>query len=385
MKGLYSFKGGSQSRSFIDKVRTVVIKVGSAVLTDINGLDRDMVSSLSRQIALLTREGKRVVVVSSGAIAAGAGKMPCHANVRSIPEKQALAAMGQSSLMQAYEAGFYEFGLHVAQVLITRQGLIPRNRYVNAKNTIKTLMEWGVIPVINENDTVAVEELQFTDNDALAVLVVNLAEADFLICLSDTDGLYDGDPGEDPDVNIIREVLRVDRSVLSMAGESPGRAGRGGMKSKLESARMATACGIPMVIAGGRTPDVIQKIFAGDEIGTLFHAYERKRIHGRKAWIALALERQGALEIDDGAVAALVERGKSLLPAGLKKVHGDFESGACVICRDLKGEDVAVGIVNYSSEELRKLAGCRCCDILDILGCSGSKEVMHRDNMVIFL
>jgi glutamate 5-kinase len=371
------------SREFVRNVKTVVIKVGSAVLTDMNGLDRDMVASLSRQIAMLGKSGVRVVLVSSGAIAAGAGKMPGHANARTIPEKQALAAIGQSSLMQAYEESFQKFGLHVAQILITRQGLIPRNRYINAKNTVITLMEWGVIPVINENDTVAVEELQFTDNDALAVLMVNLAEADLLICLSDTDGLYDGDPGERKGARIVREVARVDSAVFAMAGKSPGRAGRGGMRSKLESARMATACGIPMIIAGGRTPDVIGRIFAGEETGTLFHPSENRRINGRKAWIALALEREGSLLIDDGAVEAIVRRGKSLLPAGLRRVEGTFDAGACVMCRDSAGEDVALGIANYSADDLRKLAGCKCSDMSDILGCNGRAEVIHRDNMVI--
>lgn len=375
----------SQKRSFLKKTKSVVIKVGSAVLTDKNGLDRKIITSLCRQLASLSLQGIKVILVSSGAIAAAAGKVSERGKGKTIPEKQALAALGQSSLIQAYEESFDAYGIKVAQILITRQGLIPRNRYINAKNTIKTLLDWSVIPIINENDTVAVEELQFTDNDALAVLVVNIAEADLLICLSDTHGLYDSDPGSNSNAKIIREVKVVDKTIFKMAGEKPGRAGRGGMKSKLEAARMANACGFPMIIAGGRDPDVITRIFREEEIGTLFHPTSKKRIYGRKSWIAMALERKGVIEIDEGAVIAITEKGKSLLPVGILDVKGNFEAGECVTCRDSKGKDISAGITNYSSDELRKLAGCHCRDIICVLGCSGSKEAIHRDNMVTLI
>ncbi len=367
----------------IDSARRIVIKIGSAVLTNPHGLEKRLIFDLCKQIACLMKKGRQVVIVSSGAVAAGITKMPEKASGRTIPEKQALAAIGQGLLMQVYEDAFSSHGFQVAQVLLTRDGLIPRRRYVNAKNTIKTLIDWAVVPIINENDTVATEELQFTDNDALSVLVVNLAEADLLVCLSDIDGLYAKDPRLHEDAQKISVVDQIDESILKMAGDGPGRAGRGGMASKLRAAKMVTSFGVPMVIAGGRHQGVIEDIFHGRGDYTLFLPSKKKRIFGRKPWIAYALERKGIVSIDDGAVRALLERGKSLLPAGVVKVTGDFQEGDCIVCVDRFGNEVALGLSNYSSSDLKKISGCHSSEICSMIGKDGAKaEVIHRDNMV---
>lgn len=371
------------ARDVVDAARCVVIKVGSAVLADETGLDASMIASISKGLARMISEGRKVALVSSGAVAAGRGKLPEHAASKTIPEKQALAAVGQSRLMHAYEGAFDHFGIHVAQMLLTRDALVSRPRYLNAKNTLKTLLKWGVLPIINENDTMATEELQFTDNDALAALVVNLMEADILVCLSDIDGLYDMDPRENPAAKRISRIDRVDEEVLRLAGSRPGRAGRGGMRSKLEAARMVTACGVPMIVAGGRTPDVLERLFAGEDLGTFFNGRMRRRIYGRKPWIALTLPREGVIQLDAGAVKAVIEHGKSLLPVGVRAVDGRFDAGACIVCRDVTGKDIAIGICNYSSDDLLRIIGCRSADICGIIGQNGADEVIHRDNLVL--
>lgn len=370
-------------KEHLASAKRIVIKIGSAVLTNEQGLEKDLIFDLCKQTAALMKEGRQVVIVSSGAVAAGITKMPEKASGRTIPEKQALAAIGQGLLVQVYEEAFSKYGFKVAQVLLTRDGLVPRRRYVNAKNTIKTLMDWNVVPVINENDTVATEELQFTDNDALSVLVVNLAEADLLVCLSDIDGLYEKDPRIHEDAKRIEVVSHVDDMILDMAGDSPGRAGRGGMASKLKAARMVTSFGVPMVIAGGKQPGVIDSLFKGEGECTLFLPSKKRRIYGRKPWIAYALERKGVVSIDDGAVTALLKRGKSLLPAGVIKVSGDFQEGDCIVCVDSSGKEVALGLSNYSAADLKKISGCHSSQICRMIGKDGAKEeVIHRDNMV---
>lgn len=370
-------------RDFLKRINSVVIKVGSAVLADEDGLNLEVINSLCRQVSELKKQGKKITLVSSGAIAAGQGKMPGLPRPRTVPEKQAMAAIGQSRLMQVYEDAFDAYGFAVAQVLVTREGLVPRHRYVNAKNTIRTLHEWGVIPIINENDTVATEELQFTDNDALAALMVNVADSEALICLSDIDGLYDGDPRDNPSARLIPQVKRVDESIMQLAGDTPGRAGRGGMRSKLESARMVTACGIPMIVAAGRSPDIILRIFDGEEVGTLFLPRDRRRLKGRKPWIAFTLARKGSVFIDSGAEHALVVDRKSLLAVGIKRVSGKFDAGDCLSVINPQGEEIAVGVTNYSSDELEKICGCRSGKICKIVGHEGQTEVIHRDNLVI--
>ncbi len=372
-------------KELFSSVKRIVIKVGSAVIADEKDLNLDVLRSLCNQIAKLKKEKRLLVtIVSSGAVAAGSAKLKdIVSTIKSVPEKQALAAVGQGRLMQAYEEAFDKFNIHVAQILLTRTGLISRHRYVNAKNTVQTLLNWGIIPIVNENDTVSTEELQFTDNDTLAVLVLNLMDADLLICLSDIDCLYDKDPRKFKDAAPVRVVERVDDKILNMAGEGPGRAGRGGMKSKLLAARTATSCGVPVIIAKGREENVIERLFEGEELGTLFLPRE-KRLYGRKPWIALALSREGKLYLDAGAVNAILKRGKSLLPVGIKKIEGDFDAGDCVVCMSPDNKEIAVGITNYNSKELLKICGCHSRQIYEKIGYNGDAEVIHRDNMVVF-
>ncbi len=369
--------------NFVRPAKRIVIKIGSAVLTSKKGLQKERIFDLCRQMASLAKDGKQLVIVSSGAVAAGISKMSDKGLGKTVPEKQALAAIGQGLLMQCYEEAFSNYSFKVAQVLLTRDGLVPRRRYVNAKNTIKTLIDWQVIPIINENDTVATDELQFTDNDALSVLVANLAEVDLLICLSDIDGLYTKDPSRHKDAQKIKLVSEVDEDILDMAGSSPGRAGRGGMKSKLRAAKMVTSFGIPMIIVGGRKKDVILKTFSGQIDGTVFLPTRTKKIFGRKPWIAFALEKKGSVVLDNGAVDALLKRGKSLLPIGITAVNGQFEAGDCILCIDESGREVACGLTNYSSSELKKITGCHTSQVCERIGRQLSKEeVIHRDNMV---
>ncbi|NDY43246.1 glutamate 5-kinase [Dissulfurirhabdus thermomarina] len=375
--------GGVNRKAAAGRARNVVVKVGSAVLTAADGLDLQVLGDLCRQVAALRASGRRLTLVSSGAIAAGRRKMAHLPPPRTVPEKQALAAVGQGRLIRAYEEAFDRFDIRVAQILLTRDGLVARRRYLNARNTLQTLLQWGVVPVINENDTVATEEIQFTDNDALAALIVHLVEADFLVCLSDIDGLYDRDPADDPGAARIPEVAKIDDGVAALASPRPGRAGRGGMHSKIAAARMVTASGVPVVVAGGRTPDVLGRIFAGEDVGTFFHPRPGRALAGRKPWIAMALAREGAVRIDAGAARALTEMGRSLLPAGVRAVEGEFEAGACVVCLGPGGEEVAVGLTNYGSGELRKILGCQTGEICEKIGYPGAPEVIHRDNMVL--
>lgn len=362
-------------------IKRLVVKVGSAVLTDKNGLAVHRLNHLVTQLAQLRSQGLEITLVSSGAVAAGRGRLPSKAKLKTVRAKQALAAVGQGILMQAYAAAFSGYEMPVAQVLLTRDGLIERERYNNVKNTLQTLLQWNVLPIINENDTVATEELQFTDNDQLSVLVMNLTEAELLVCLSDIDGLYDNDPRENSKARLIHEVRNIDSSILQMAGDIPGRAGRGGMKSKLQAARMATSCGIPMIVAGGRIPNVLLRLMSGEVIGTLFHATSR-RIHGKKPWIAFTLPRKGKLILDDGAVQAITQGGKSLLAVGIKALEGRFQAGNCVSCTNLNGEEVAIGITNYGSGDLQKVIGCKSEKVCSMLS-NSRNEIIHRDNLVV--
>ncbi|OCC15931.1 Glutamate 5-kinase [Dissulfuribacter thermophilus] len=370
-------------KEVIGSKRRLVIKIGSAVLASDLGLDETIIIQIADQVARLRSQGIDVVIVSSGAIAAGILRLGGKIRPKTIPEKQALAAVGQGRLMEYYESAFSRFGIVVAQVLLTRDGLVARRRYTNAKNTIQTLLRWGIIPIINENDTVATDEIQFTDNDALSVLVVDLADADLLITLSDIDGLYSEDPRKNPEAEILRVVEDVSDEIIKMAGNEPGRAGRGGMRSKLEAARLVTASGVPMVIAKGRRPECLLDIVKGKPIGTLFLPKKRPILHGKKPWIACTLDPEGVLYLDDGAVRAIEQGGKSLLPVGITSIEGDFEQGDCVVCKDCRGRKVATGIISWNSKDLKNILGLRSEEISAKLGLSTIPEVIHRDNMVV--
>lgn len=370
-------------KEVIGSKRRLVIKIGSAVLASDLGLDETIIIQIADQVARLRSQGIDVVIVSSGAIAAGILRLGGKIRPKTIPEKQALAAVGQGRLMEYYESAFSRFGIVVAQVLLTRDGLVARRRYTNAKNTIQTLLRWGIIPIINENDTVATDEIQFTDNDALSVLVVDLADADLLITLSDIDGLYSEDPRKNPEAEILRVVEDVSDEIIKMAGNEPGRAGRGGMRSKLEAARLVTASGVPMVIAKGRRPECLLDIMKGKPIGTLFLSKKRPILHGKKPWIACTLDPEGVLYLDDGAVKAIEQGGKSLLPVGITSIEGDFEQGDCVVCKDCRGRKVATGIISWNSKDLKNILGLRSEEISAKLGLNTIPEVIHRDNMVV--
>ena len=358
--------------------------MGSAVLTGTKGLARVMIHRLSDQVAELRERNAKmeVVVVSSGAIASGIRKMGLTERPRTIPHKQAAAAVGQGVLMEAWEAAFGKYDLMVAQVLLTSEDLANRRRYLNARNTLETLLSWGILPIINENDTVVVEEIKFGDNDHLSVLIAGLVGADLVINLTDTEGLYDCDPRLNENARLISTVNRVDAKILACATPEPGSVGTGGMLSKLNAARKCLAFGIPMIIAPGKQRDVLLRLFDGEELGTLFLPRERA-YSGKKVWLANLPKPAGELTLDDGAVAALIKRGRSLLPIGVKEVHGAFGVGAPVRCIDKEGHVIGIGLTNYKSGEIESIKGCHSKDIEKLIGHKHSDHVIHRDNFVL--
>jgi len=372
-------------KEILEKARRVVVKVGSGVLTGPGGLDRRRVEMLAGQIARLATGGRQVVLVSSGAIASGQAKAGLGRAPRTIPEKQAAAALGQAGLVQAYEEAFEAHGLKVAQVLLTADDLRSRTRYLNARNTLFTLLEWGVVPVVNENDTVAVEEIRLGDNDNLAAMLTNLLGAQVMINLTNVDGIMDSDPRTNPQAKLIPVVEKVTPALIAAASSQPGAVGRGGILSKVKAAEKVARCGAYTIVANGLVDDVIDRLLAGHELGTLFlpnpHPLTR-----RKHWIAFAAgaEQGGEVVVDDGAVRALVDRGSSLLPAGVVDVRGRFGAGAAVRVVDKAGRVVGVGLTNYSSEEIKKIKGLHTSEVAQALGHKYFDELIHRDNLVVF-
>jgi len=324
-----------------------------------------------------------VVIVSSGAIAAGFKKIGLPAKPTAIPQKQAVAAIGQSTLMQHYEEAFARHGLKVAQILLTRNDLAHRRRYLNARNTLFTLLGWKVIPVINENDTVVVEEIQFGDNDNLSALISSVVQADLLVILTDIDGLYDKDPRHHPEARRLDLVEKIDARLERAASRQPGVIGSGGMYSKIQAAKKAGSVGIPTIIASGLEPRIITRLFAGEPLGTLFLPQATK-LRSRQYWLAYTTTPAGDIVVDDGARQVLRHRGKSLLPAGVVAVHGRFSAGSPVRLLDTSGAVIGVGLSNYSASDLACIKGLKTCNIQQSLGYKGYDEVVHRDNMVIF-
>jgi len=368
--------------TFIKQARRVVIKAGSGMLTGNDGLNTKVINNLSSEICGLRENGIEVVLVSSGAIASGLKKLGLTKRPKSISKKQATAAVGQSSLMMAYEKAFARCGKMVAQILITRDDFNNRNRYLNARNTIFTLLAWEITPIINENDTVAFDEIKFGDNDNLSAMVANMTEANLLINLTDIDGLFDKDPRENKDARLISVVERINSDVIRYAGANPGALGTGGMVSKIKAARKVTLRGIPAIIANGRRQDVLQDIFNGKDIGTLFLPQENS-LCGRKHWIAFSKAPKGRLVIDRGAADALRKNGKSLLPSGIREVTGSFVRGDSVVILDNEKREVAVGMTNYSSDEVKKIKGLKSSEIETVLGHKDEDEVIHRDNLAV--
>ncbi len=375
----------SERKNIVDKCRRIVIKIGSAVLTSSRGLDRVVVHRLSDQIAELLNAGREIVIVSSGAISSGMKKLGLRERPKTIPAKQATAALGQSFLMQAWEEAFDKYEILVAQILLTGEDLADRKRYLNARNTLETLLEWKVVPIVNENDTVITNEIKFGDNDQLSVLIAGLIGAELIINLTDIQGLFDSDPRKNPKAKLISTVHRVDENLLACASNQCTEFGTGGMVSKLLAARKALSIGIPMIIAPGKRRDVILDIFAGEDIGTLFVPHGRL-YYGKKVWLAHLPYPSGDLIIDSGAVKALVEQGKSLLPVGIKEVRGIFDEGAPVRCIDEEtGNVIAIGLTNYKSIEIEKIKGHHTKDIEKLLGYKHYDEIIHRNNLALLV
>lgn len=372
-------------QTLFDQAKIVVLKVGSAVLTDQDGLNLDFIDTLSRHIAFLRATGRQVILVSSGAVAAGRQRLAVRRHPgEALKVKQALASIGQGLLMQAYEQRFAAHNnQQVAQILLTHTDLSQRDRYLNVRNTILTLFEFGVVPIINENDTVSVHELRFGDNDTLGALITNMIGADMYIMLTDVDGLYTSNPADDDSARPVYTVAKIDDQVEEMAGNSGSLLGTGGMRSKIRAAKMVAACGGSSFIGPGRNKNILQELFSGDSVGTFFLPDRAKKIKGRKHWIAYVLRPAGFLDLDAGACRAIMERGRSLLPSGIVRVEGTFEVGAPVHCRCPDGQVLAAGLINYASADIDKIKGSRSCDIVKILGFRDSDEIIHRDNLVL--
>ncbi|SJZ93053.1 glutamate 5-kinase [Selenihalanaerobacter shriftii] len=360
----------------------IVIKVGSSTLTHpTSKLNLGQIEVLVRQLADLRNQGKELIVVTSGAISAGRGKIGLDDPPRTIPEKQALASVGQGLLMQIYEKIFSEYGQIPSQILLTRSDITERKRYLNARNTILKLLDYDIIPIINENDTIAVDEIKFGDNDTLSALVANLAEADLLVILSDVEGIYTGDPRTDETAELIPEVNEIDSELEGLAQGAGTDRGTGGMITKIEAAKISTKAGIPMIIAKGSQGDVLRKIVQGENPGTVFTPVEQN-LAARKKWIAFNLSVQGELMIDEGAADALLNHGKSLLACGVVEIEGEFQTGDVVDVVTEDKEKIAKGIVNYSISEVEAIKGLQSTEIEDKLGYKDYDEVIHRDNLV---
>lgn len=375
--------GLENMRDKVSGAQRWVVKIGSALLTaDGKGLDRGAMAVWVEQMVALRAQGVELVLVSSGAVAAGMSRLGWTARPSAVHELQAAAAIGQMGLVQAWESSFGEHGRRTAQILLTHDDLSDRKRYLNARSTLRTLIDLDVVPVINENDTVVTEGIRFGDNDTLAALVANLVEADLLVILTDRDGMFDADPRNNPDAQLIHEARADDPTLDAVAGGVGGALGRGGMQTKLRAARLAARSGAHTVIVGGAIEQVLARLKAGELLGTLL-VPERGMLAARKQWLAGHLQTRGTLVLDDGAVKALVSDRKSLLPVGVKAVQGSFRRGEMVICVAPDGREVARGLVNYSALEAQKIIGRPSDEIERLLGYVDEPELVHRDNLIL--
>ena len=370
-------------QSYFEVAKRLVVKVGSNVLTSDQGLNLPVIYELSKQTSHLMEKGVEVILVSSGAMASGQKKIGLAKRPDEIPKRQAVAAVGQTGLMLEYEKAFGVYNIKVAQILLTGDDLnASRDRYLNARNTLNTLLSWKIVPVINENDTVVVEEIKFGDNDNLSAMIALLMNADLLINMTDIDGLYTGDPRKQKNVELISEVETIDDRIEKIAGDIPGTLGTGGMLSKVRAAAKVTNAGVPMAIINGRETDSLKKLLSGEKIGTFF-VPAREKLSSRKCWIGYNIKPKGTIKIDTGAVKAILKRGKSLLPGGIIDVEGDFDVGDAVALSGDGNSRIAVGLVNYSSTDIRKIMGCKTDRIHECLGQKLYDEVIHRDNLTI--
>lgn len=371
------------NRELLQKKNRIVVKVGSSTLTHETGkLNYHRIERLAMEIADLANQGKEMVLVSSGAVSAGMGPLGLSSRPKTIREKQAVAAVGQGVLMHTYEKMFREYGQNVGQVLLTRMDAQDRKKFMNSRNTLLTMLQMGVIPIINENDVVAIDEFKIGDNDTLSAMVSNFIEADLLIILSDVDGLYTANPQTHPEARIIPVVTEVDKHVYDIAGGAGSSIGTGGMYTKIQAASIATSSGVDMVIASGSEDGVLRRICQGEDVGTWFTAKD-SNLHTKKRWLLSGSKAQGSLIVDGGCRNALVEHGSSLLPVGITAVEGEFHEGDIVNVM-YEGLVIAKGIVNYNSESVEAIKRHKTDDITKILGHEGVyEEVIHRDNLVV--
>lgn len=372
-------------RELVSKLHRIVVKVGSSSLTQPSGqLDPFCMSRLVSDIVKVLDSDIEVVLVSSGSVAAGTGRLGLKETPRNMPEKQAAAAVGQGFLLQTYEQLFNQYGKTVGQVLLTRGDLAHRKRYLNARNTLSALLNYGVLPIINENDTVAVEEIRVGDNDRLSALTACLVDSDLLIILSDIDGVYSSNPQTNEDAQLI-PIIHDPVSGLDNLEEGAGsRFGTGGIKTKFQAAQIVTASGIPMIVANAAEPSVLQRIVKGDELGTLFVPGPH-RLHTKKRWIGFGSDTKGKILVDSGAEAAVIHRGKSLLPSGIVDTEGSFEAGDVVAVVGSGETEIAKGMVDYSSAEIQRIKGCQSEEIEKILGYKRLDAIIHRDNLTVIV
>ncbi|MBI3803751.1 MAG: glutamate 5-kinase [Nitrospirae bacterium] len=372
----------SSPRRLLQKHRRLVIKIGSSLIASPEkGLREERLSEIAEEVAALRGDGYEIFLVSSGAILCGMEKLGLARRPKTIPLKQAAAAVGQSRLMWAYEKHFEPYRIKVAQVLLTREDIADRKRFINARNTLMTLLEHQVLPIINENDTVTIDEIKLGDNDNLASQVTHLVDASLLIILSDVDGLYTADPRKIPDATLIPLVEEVTPAIERIAG-SAGASGTGGMATKVQAAKQVAAYGVTTLIVNGTLRGSMRRAFQGEEIGTLFLP-KSVRLSSKKHWIAHSLKIKGEVVLDPGAVEAVLKKGKSLLPSGIREISGKFEVGDAIRCLTPDGKEIAKGLTNYSSSEMMLIKGIHSSQIEKVLGYKSTDEVIHRDNLVI--
>ena len=368
---------------FLQIQNTIVIKIGTNVLADkVNGINLERIDAIAGSVSHLRSLGKHVAIVSSGAIGAGVAALKLKTRPKSIPEKQACAAIGQPLLMEAYEKAFRKQECTIAQILLTKDDFVNRTRYVNSKNTFLTLFDRGVVPIINENDTVAVEEIRLGDNDNLSALVANLISADVLIILSDIDGLYSDDPSKNHKARLIHVIEKITPQIERLAKRSTRELSTGGMITKIQAAKRCSSAGIALIIANGMNPNVLEEIAAGSYTGTLFLP-EKSNLNVRKKWIGFVSHSKGFIVVDDGAKGAMVKKQKSLLPSGILDVHGTFSVDDTISIRDAAGNEIAKGVTRYSSVEVALIKGRKTSDIQNLLHRKSHDEVIHRDNLVL--
>ena len=373
-----------RNREDIRQAERIVVKVGTSTITYANySRNFTRIDHLTRELSDLHNQGREIILVTSGAVAVGTDRLHLPEKPRTIPGKQAVAAVGQGILMNTYEKMFAEYGTTVAQVLLTRMEMRDRHHYINSRNTFMELLRMGVIPIVNENDTVALDDLKIGDNDNMSALVGGLADADLIIILSDIDGYYTANPATHPEARLVHTVTEITPAIEAAAGEAGSARGTGGMMTKIQAAKQAVSSGISLVIASGSEPNVITRVLQGEELGTLFLSREN-RLQVRKRWLAFGAGCAGSLVVDDGCVQALQREGScSILPAGILRVEGTFEAGNTVSVRNQAGKELARGLTHYSSDELDKIKGVRSSLIEQILGSKICDEVIHRDDLVV--